>query len=90
MNKWAKMSQEDKEYGRESVSEIEDISFIGESETKQYIFYRPALLENFDLEDYQNKSRIYLDEYEGQEELRKDWFKNNKDIYFENRWIRRN
>jgi len=30
---------------------------------------------------YQNDCRIYLDEYEGQKELREEWFKLNRDYF---------
>jgi len=38
---------------------------------------------------YQQKCRFYLDEYSEQVELRKNWFEEQRDTYFERRWLRK-
>ena len=48
--------------------------------------------DEFPINCYQRCARIYLDEYEGQEELRKHWFGKNHDMFnhLYTRFLRRN
>lgn len=42
-----------------------------------------------DIKWYQENYRFYLDEFQGQEELRKEWFKNRKNSFLTKRFLER-
>lgn len=56
---------------------------------KLWVLYKGKKTNGFPILCYQNTFRIYLDEYPEQVELRKEWCKRNTDIYFYQRFLRR-
>ena len=68
-------------------------SIVDKNLIKIISIFKPDLrkLIEADYKLYQNYYRVYLDEFEGQNELRQTFFNSlERNTYFDNRWLRRN